>query len=573
MSMKQPWTWRVGRRRLLRGGAVGALGVTAWGMAGCSPAAPAPAPTPVTAAGAPPAPTAPPTAGAPSPVATRVTAKYGGKFTSMATATSRDLDPHKGGLTGAALSGAMCYSQLLMFKWGADAPPPSYVPIGDLAESWTQPDDVTYVFKLRPGVKWHNVPPVNGRELVADDIVYSYQRLRDLKVSASLLTGLAKMETPDRTTLKLTLDKPNPDFLLGLADFRAKVVARELVERNGDLTGPPVIGSGPWLYEDYVAGQRFAARRNPDYYLKGRPYADSIETFVAADGSALTNALRTKAANVIGSGLATQAANDLLKSIPGLQAQWIMLDANPDELGVRVTEEPFSDLRVRQAIDKAIDRKAAIDGIFGGRAVLSAGIVLPSLDWALPAAELQRLRARDVEGAKRLIKEAGKEAGFDVECVVPTYRSGDYITMAELFQANLREIGVRITLKTADSVGFYQLVNSGSFKMYIGNAGSLGGTNANLYGFHYTGGALNRAGYANPQLDKLIDQQATMARDPDGRRKVLEQIQRLIIEQAYIMNIADAQAPVLYHAEVKDLYPPGNFNSTSEFWSTAWIDK
>jgi peptide/nickel transport system substrate-binding protein len=137
----------------------------------------------------------------------------------VATATSRDLDPHKGGLTGAALSGAMCYSQLLMFKWGTDTPPPSYIPIGDLAESWTQPDDTTYVFKLRPGVKFHNLPPVNGRELVADDIAFSYQRIRDLKVSASLLTGLTKIETPDRSTLKLTLDKPNPDFLIGLSDF------------------------------------------------------------------------------------------------------------------------------------------------------------------------------------------------------------------------------------------------------------------------------------------------------------------------------------------------------------------
>src|SRR5204862_7448715 len=128
-----------------------------------------------------------------------------------------NLDPHL--LNVAALVGhgaGMCWSQLLFFKNGPGIKMPNFEVEGDLAESWTQPDDTTYVFKLRPGVKFHNIAPVNGRELVADDIVFSYQRVLDQKTFAAVLRGVTKMEATDRSTLKLTLDKPNADLLANL---------------------------------------------------------------------------------------------------------------------------------------------------------------------------------------------------------------------------------------------------------------------------------------------------------------------------------------------------------------------
>src|SRR5207245_1119665 len=123
---------RLSRRGVIRGAGVGALGIAAWGAAGCA-AASAPPTAPAAGATSPPATSGPAgAAGVPSPTPARATPKYGGKFTSMATASGRDLDPHGGGLTNAALSAGMCYSGLLTFKWGSDAPPPSYLPVGDL---------------------------------------------------------------------------------------------------------------------------------------------------------------------------------------------------------------------------------------------------------------------------------------------------------------------------------------------------------------------------------------------------------------------------------------------------------
>src|SRR5439155_4473853 len=108
---------------------------------------------------------------------------------------------------------SVCYSTLMTYRSGADIQAPSYIPTGDLAESWEQPDDLTYIFKLRRGVKFHNIAPVNGRELVADDLLYSYQRILAKKSFAGFLAGIAKTEAVDKATLKLTLQRPNPDIL------------------------------------------------------------------------------------------------------------------------------------------------------------------------------------------------------------------------------------------------------------------------------------------------------------------------------------------------------------------------
>jgi ABC-type transport system substrate-binding protein len=551
---------RVSRRNVLRGGAVGVVGL---GLAGCgtNPAPPA-APTATSVGAAAPA-------AAPSPAA--AAPKYGGTLKTNATFAERNMDPHVA--NGAiAIGNVLCYSQLLTYKWGKDIPPLQYTPGPDLAESWTQPDETTYVFKLRPGVKFHNIAPVNGRELVADDVVFSFQRIRDLKSFASQLAGVTKFEAPDPSTVKLTLDKPNADLLINLCFWNLKVVAKEAVAVTGNLEQPPVIGTGPWLFDKWVPNQLVALKRNPDYFLKGRPYADAFESYRTTDPSALVESFRGGAINVLGSGLTAEPGQTILKSLPKTQAIWIPQDRSQTEMGLKVTVEPFGDIRVRQAINKAIDRKAIIETIFLGRAAYSSGVPMPGPDWNLPQAELGRLMARDVEGAKKLMKDAGKESGFDLEVIVPTYLAGVFVTMGELIQSNLKEIGIRITLKTLDSVAFSQQQLAGNFQAYI-SANGVSATNATLYNRIYTGGAGNYLGYSNQALDKLIDQQAVLTKDTDARKKLLQDIQRTIIAESAFMNLGIYEQPTLAVPEIRDFYPPTTVNFHNDFWSTLWFDK
>src|SRR5262245_18125599 len=216
-------TWRRLRRRQVLRGSV--AGVASLAIAGCANTT-APAVAPTTAPAAP----AAPTTGAAAPAAATAAPqpKLGGTLQTMSTSAERDLDPHTTtGAAGGSIGAYICYSGLLTYKWGPDVKAPAYIPTGDLAESWTQADDTTYLFKLRPGVKWHNKPPVNGRELVADDIVFSYNRIIAQKAYAGFLAGVAKMEAPDKATFKLTLDKPNADILGNLAIQNLAIAAKE----------------------------------------------------------------------------------------------------------------------------------------------------------------------------------------------------------------------------------------------------------------------------------------------------------------------------------------------------------
>src|SRR5262249_47299456 len=168
---------RPSRRQVLRAGALGVTGVASWGLSGCATTALAPTPGPVVTN-----PTATSARQAAAPAATAAPQrKYGGKFLGMGTWPEAHLAPHRnnGPSSAGAIGAYVCYSQLLTLKWGPEVNPPSYIAVGDLAASWTQPDDITYLFKLQPGTKFHNIAPVNGRDLTADDIVYSYQRIRD----------------------------------------------------------------------------------------------------------------------------------------------------------------------------------------------------------------------------------------------------------------------------------------------------------------------------------------------------------------------------------------------------------
>src|SRR5207253_2001084 len=151
--------------------------------------------------------------------------------------------------------------------------------VGDLAERWDLADEQTFIFKLRPNVKWHNVKPVNGRAFTSADVTYSFKRQTDLKLNAGLLTDVQTIEAVDPLTLKLTLKKPNADFVPTISDSRNIVVAREAVEGSatGDLKEGPTIGTGPWVLEKWDTDRLATLVRNPDFFLKGVPYADRVE--------------------------------------------------------------------------------------------------------------------------------------------------------------------------------------------------------------------------------------------------------------------------------------------------------
>ena len=197
------------------------------------------------------------------------------------------FDPHLTVSYKTHITYSFTHSRLIKHKAGPGVQPGTFPIEGDLAESWTQPTDTTYVFKLRKGVKWHNKPPVNGRELTADDVVFSVNHFLTVKGNANayMLKSVDKVEATDKYTVRFTLKEPFVWFLDMVANpLAVPIVAREVLEKHADFKRPEsVIGSGPWMLESYRPNVGITFVRNPNYFLPGLPYIERVETFVDED--------------------------------------------------------------------------------------------------------------------------------------------------------------------------------------------------------------------------------------------------------------------------------------------------
>src|SRR5215211_8783938 len=199
------------------------------------------------------------------------------------------FDPHltRAFMTHTALS--FVYSKLLRHKAGPDVRPGMFIVEPDLAERWEEPDDTTYMFYLRRGVKWHNKPPVNGRELVAEDVKFTFDRFLSEKGNPSryFLDSVDRVEVVDRYTVKFVLHEPFVWLLDMLASATSMwIIAPEVAQQYGDLKRvETAIGTGPFILERYEPNVKTVFRRNPDYFVPDLPYVDGVEWLVVEDES------------------------------------------------------------------------------------------------------------------------------------------------------------------------------------------------------------------------------------------------------------------------------------------------
>ena len=172
------------------------------------------------------------------------------------------------------------YNKLLRYRGGVGMEPGSFILEPDLAERWDVLDDTTYVFHLRQGVKWHNKPPVNGRELVAEDVKFTFDRFLKEKANPLryMLEPVDRIEVLDRYTVQFLLKEPYVWLVDMLANPRMWIIAREAAEHFGDLKKPEsAIGTGPFLLERYEPNVKTVFKRNPAHFLTGLPYVDGVE--------------------------------------------------------------------------------------------------------------------------------------------------------------------------------------------------------------------------------------------------------------------------------------------------------
>ena len=322
-----------------------------------------------------------------------------------------------------------------------------YVPLfaftGELAESWETPDPLTYVFHIRQGVHYALDPDseasrlVGGRELTADDVVYTYQRMtaqgdfteRPTISRAAIDLPWESIEASDKYTVVMRLTEPSIGALNAIINEGLhQILPREVIEQYGDYTDwKNVVGTGPVMLTDYVEGVSKTWTRNPDYwgfdekYPENRlPYVDQIRAVLIAEEATRISALRSGTIDMIRlSGVEIKS----LDVVKGLQrtnpdiAIWPFYQRSLDAITLNPSKAPFDDIRVRHALQMAIDLETISDTYYGGfadwqppRFIGAKGFYTEWEEWP---AELKQYYTYDPEEAERLLDEAGYPRGAD----------------------------------------------------------------------------------------------------------------------------------------------------------------
>ena len=512
------------------------------------------------------------------------TPKRGGIFRIRGEDATTGFDPHlSANHHRIATNLSFTHSRLVKVRAGASVVPGTLPIEPDLAESWIQPSDRTYVFKLRKGVRWHSKAPVNGRELTAGDVKYTYERFLTVKgnPSRSMLGLVEKIDALDRYTVRFALSEPFGWFLDYLATTVMWVVAPEAVERFGDLRrAEACIGTGPWMLERYEPNVRLTFVRNPNYFLPGLPYTDGIEVTIDEDPSSRLAAWlagRYDFAPEYGQCVRRLDLDVARRRKPALKTQdFIVLFGGITMM--KLDREPFRDVRVRRALALASNWK---EGLETNAWSLGNGAPNPTIpaalrEWTIPITQLtpegRRLYDQDLSEAKRLLAQAGFPTGLKVPLDATLGWSPDYVDLLQVVMRNWKEAGIETELRGKEFGAFMASAIYGKFEKL---AHSLrGGTpiaDLSLYNFHVPGEALNSSGVDDPKLTDMIRLQRRML-DPVKRREIVYDIQRYLAEQVYYHYDPSVSTVVAWEPYVKNFAPNLGHDYGGRLM-VAWLDR
>jgi peptide/nickel transport system substrate-binding protein len=490
------------------------------------------------------------------------------------------FDPHltRDGRTHSVLS--FLSSRLLRYKVGGVVRPGTFIVEPDLAERWEEPDDTTYVFHLRRGLKWHNKPPVNGRELVAEDVKFTFDRFLSEKSNPSryFLDSVDRVEVVDRYTVKFVLKEPFVWLLDILASATSMwIVAPEVAEKYGDFKRvETAIGTGPFVLERYEPNVKTVFRRNPEYFRQGQPYVEGVEWLVVEDESTGLAMYRTGQLDA-GPGLqweVRQADLDVLKqSHPRLRYQ-DMLANNATTIWMRTDKSPFTDVRVRRAMSHAIDRQGLIEAVWV-RGELSPAVPRGLAEWSLPIEQLgegAKYYHYDPQEARRLLTEAGYAKGFKTTLNATGGYGRDMLDAVQLVQRYLKEVGIEVELKIQEYGAYQATTGQGKYEGMSMGPYALGwDPDSSLYGQYMPDQPRNRGHVNDARLTAMLKEQRQI-KDLEARKQLIFEIQRHAAEQQYYVYLSSQVIAASWQPYIKNFAP----NLTADFGGRAavlWLDR
>ncbi|HYU17728.1 MAG TPA: ABC transporter substrate-binding protein [Chloroflexota bacterium] len=461
--------------------------------------------------------------------------KRGGRLRVSLVSDPTNLDPHTSTATTETYVQRQVYDPLVDLDANLN-------PVPLLAQAWEQPDPTTLIFKLRPGIKFHD-----GTELDAAAVKWHFERQLDPATKAfnrTLLESIKVVDAVDSTTVRLSLKEPDAALLLTIANSGAgRVVPKSAFDKFGadGLVRNPV-GSGPFKFVEWVQGSHITLRRNDSYWQKDLPYLDEIVFRTVPDSGVKLTELRTGNSDFIDDFLVRDA-----NTIKGDQAFEVSMVPGLGYLRIELNhgKPPFDNKPLRQAFAAAVNRSAIDRVVFLGSGAIAQGPIPPN-SWAYD----KELRGwgppANPELAKQKLVEGGQSSGF--KFTFDVNNATQRVQISQLVQEQLRQVGMEMEILILEP-GPYgarrpSLEYVSRLATWSGRADPIG----NMYSHFVTGGANNFGAYSNPEVDRQLEIARTSS-VREERIRAFQAAQRLIVE--------DAPVVFLYH----------------EPWIRAWSSK
>lgn len=378
---------------------------------------------------------------------------------------------------------------------------PDSVNGGDLAQSWDFSDPSTFEVHLRQGVHWQNIAPANGREFVASDVVYNYDRLYALggfpgspvQLTNAAYKKLISVTATDKYTVVFKWSIPNPTFILSTMEAplgaAVDIENPEAIQQYGSpmTSWHDAVGTGPFILTDFVDGSAATFIKNPNYFGHDErypnnklPYVDSLKILVIPDNATALSALRTGKIDAIGN-IVVSDAQSLDKTSPQL-TKIAIPQSYSNSIDPKGGVSPFTDIRVRQAMQQSIDLNDIAKNYYLGTCSPAPSTMTSNnmgMGWGYPysswPASLQAQYAYNPTNAKALLAAAGYPNGFNTDVVAD---GGGDMGLLQIVQAYFAAVGINMTLRVMPTPQYATFVttNHGQDQLSMRGSGYLGMT-------------------------------------------------------------------------------------------------
>lgn len=454
--------------------------------------------------------------------------------------------------------------------------------VPDLATSWQYDGSGNLVFKIRKGVKFQNIAPVNGREMTVEDVRYSLDRIMDPDKNdpkAALRTNfptVTAVQAVDSETIKLVLSAPDAELLSFVAHEQTVVVAPEAAI-GGEYGDPKAtIGTGPFIAKVVApASGENRFERNPNYFVAGKPYLDGVNYLQNDNYEVRAAMLRTKQLDWT----SLQNPADVTYFLARGGMKWSSVEGSfigTEGLWFNTTIKPFSDIRLRKAINLGIDRSAITQAVYNGAASplgpignAGAGGWDVNKIGSLPGFGIDK--GPEIAQAKKLMAEAGVGAGFKFTVHTdPSY----YDPTLAVIQAQLKKglnVEIDIVRDSSYNYRFASYVKEKNAQaVYLQDVGVS--KDHPLFFFYKCDGGRNQAQICNPELDKMIDLQRGTLNEAE-RSKLLDKIQQTIWDmQPAAYTVRKTMAYLAYDRVMGWFPPPDVLSFSPAQFQDIWLN-